>query len=313
MFVRNDIAQTLSAQLTINNDAGLRIGTGSSTFLMQKSGNDSVISNIQDSGKINFKIAKDGNRNSILTIDGGTRFVGINQYAPTASLDVIGTLKLSSTATMLGNVIVGAALSVTGNATIVGNVTATSFSGVGTALTSITGANVSGTVANSTYAASAGSALNLINPQQFSMTGQIVATTSTSFNGTHPVAFNTVVMPQSITGQLSTTTVTSGYLLPVTDGTSLYKSTKSDFLADVIPSLVKPGMILAWASTSGLPTGWLLCNGASYNLTGSYSVLFSVIGTTYGSSGGPGTFQVPNLPGLTATGPLTINYIIKFI
>lgn len=311
-FVRNDISQSLAAPLTINNDSGLRIGTGSSTFLMQKSGNDAIITNIQDSGKINFKIEKSGMRNSILTIDGGTRFVGINQYSPTASLDVVGTIQLSSTATLLGNVIVGANLSVAGDTAITGSVVAASFSGVGSAITGILGTSVNGTVANATYSASAGATLSLINPQQFSMTGQIAATTSTSFNGTHPVLFNTVITPSAITAQQSTSTVTASYLLPVTDGTTLYKSTKSDFLADVIPALIKPGMILAWASISGLPTGWLLCNGASYNLTGSYSSLFAVIGTTYGNSGGPGTFQVPTIAGLVATGAPTINYIIKF-
>ena len=68
-------------------------------------------------------------------------------------------------------------------------------------------------------------------------------------------------------------------------------------------------MIIPWAGDV-VPTGWALCNGATYTQSGTYNSLFSVIGTRYGSTA-PGTFQVPNLPPLTATGPVTINYIIR--
>jgi microcystin-dependent protein len=50
---------------------------------------------------------------------------------------------------------------------------------------------------------------------------------------------------------------------------------------------------------SGIPSGWLLCNGAEYSKTGEYSQLFDRIGTAYGEtngSGGSGTthFKVPD-------------------
>jgi microcystin-dependent protein len=45
------------------------------------------------------------------------------------------------------------------------------------------------------------------------------------------------------------------------------------------------------------PTGWLLCDGASYT-TVTYPELFSAIGTTYNLPGDPGgTFRLPNLVG----------------
>jgi microcystin-dependent protein len=43
----------------------------------------------------------------------------------------------------------------------------------------------------------------------------------------------------------------------------------------------------------GIPSGWLLCDGTAYSITGEYKDLYDVIGTTYGS--GSGTFLLPNM------------------
>lgn len=60
------------------------------------------------------------------------------------------------------------------------------------------------------------------------------------------------------------------------------------------------GALMPFAGTSAyVPSGWLLCDGAGYATSGTYADLFSVIGTTYGSSGG---FQVPDLQGRVAIG-----------
>lgn len=52
------------------------------------------------------------------------------------------------------------------------------------------------------------------------------------------------------------------------------------------------GTILIYSLT-GAPTNYLLCNGSSYSRTGTYSSLYAVIGTTYGSTSST-TFKVPN-------------------
>lgn len=52
------------------------------------------------------------------------------------------------------------------------------------------------------------------------------------------------------------------------------------------------GTISIW-STSTPPTGYLLCDGSAISRT-TYSNLFSVIGTTYGSGDGNTTFNLPN-------------------
>ena len=54
-----------------------------------------------------------------------------------------------------------------------------------------------------------------------------------------------------------------------------------------------PGSVIWFAFTTP-PSGWLVCNGSSIS-TSTYSVLFGIIGYTFGGSGG--TFQLPNVKG----------------
>jgi phage-related tail fiber protein len=56
-----------------------------------------------------------------------------------------------------------------------------------------------------------------------------------------------------------------------------------------------PGMVSFFGNSSA-PDGWLPCNGAAVSRT-TYSDLFSIIGTTYGSGNGSSTFNVPDLRG----------------
>ena len=56
---------------------------------------------------------------------------------------------------------------------------------------------------------------------------------------------------------------------------------------------IPSGSIYIYAGTSA-PSGWLMCNGASYN-TSTYGDLFTAIG--YGYGGSENSFKVPNLIG----------------
>ena len=49
-------------------------------------------------------------------------------------------------------------------------------------------------------------------------------------------------------------------------------------------------------SGSSAPTGWLICDGSAVSRT-TYSDLFNIIGTTYGSGDGSTTFNLPNMKG----------------
>ena len=60
------------------------------------------------------------------------------------------------------------------------------------------------------------------------------------------------------------------------------------------------GSIVAYSSTT-IPTNWLLCDGRAISRT-EYSLLFSIIGTTYGVGDGSTTFNLPNLKGRVPVG-----------
>ena len=60
------------------------------------------------------------------------------------------------------------------------------------------------------------------------------------------------------------------------------------------------GTILPFGSAN-IPTGWLLCDGTAISRT-TYSELFAVIGTAFGSGDGTSTFNVPDMTGKTAMG-----------
>jgi hypothetical protein len=84
----------------------------------------------------------------------GTYIVGTLTTASQTNITSVGTL---GSLVITGNVTSGN-VSVTGLVSATGNITGSQFIGNGAPLASITGANVTGTVANATYATSAGSA-----------------------------------------------------------------------------------------------------------------------------------------------------------
>lgn len=90
--------------------------------------------------------------------------------------------------------------------------------------------------------------------------------------------------------------------LPVWDsGSSTWvrastKGISSSFLSG---GTVPTGALLQYGATSA-PTGWVLCDGSSL-LRASFSALFGVLGTSYGSVDGT-TFNVPDLRGRMPVG-----------
>ena len=63
------------------------------------------------------------------------------------------------------------------------------------------------------------------------------------------------------------------------------------------------GMVVTYAGTNAsIPSGWLLCDGASI-ATASYPDLFTALGYAYGGSGA--NFNIPNMVGVFAKGSAT--------
>ena len=85
-------------------------------------------------------------------------------------------------------------------------------------------------------------------------------------------------------------------------------STKNKNLA-FIPTLQSKdyaGFIKINAVSSGVPTGWLECNGQAVSRT-TYSDLFAAIGTDFGVGDGSTTFNLPTISAAVAN----TEYIIK--
>jgi len=74
-----------------------------------------------------------------------------------------------------------------------------------------------------------------------------------------------------------------------------YEATRYDFDGAAITGIqgFTTGTIIPWSDTTA-PSGFVECNGAAISRT-TYSALFAIIGTIYGSGNGSTTFNVPDL------------------
>ena len=74
-----------------------------------------------------------------------------------------------------------------------------------------------------------------------------------------------------------------------------YEATKYDYSGASLTGIegIPTGTIIPW-SDSSVPTGYLECNGQAVSRS-TYSALFAIVGTTYGTGDGSSTFNVPNL------------------
>ena len=76
---------------------------------------------------------------------------------------------------------------------------------------------------------------------------------------------------------------------------SNYEATKYDYDGSNITGVegIPSATIIPW-SNSSIPSGFLECNGAAVSRS-TYSALFAIVGTTYGTGDGSSTFNVPDL------------------
>jgi len=76
---------------------------------------------------------------------------------------------------------------------------------------------------------------------------------------------------------------------------SNYEATRYDFDGGNLTGIegIPTATVVPWTDSS-VPSGFLECNGAAVSRT-TYSALFAIIGTTYGSGDGSSTFNIPDL------------------
>ena len=81
-----------------------------------------------------------------------------------------------------------------------------------------------------------------------------------------------------------------------------YEATRYDFDGANLTGIegIPTATIVPWSDTSA-PSGFLECNGQAVSRT-TYSALFAIISTTYGSGDGSTTFNVPDLADNVALG-----------
>ncbi len=70
--------------------------------------------------------------------------------------------------------------------------------------------------------------------------------------------------------------------------------------AAAVSVLMPSGSLMPYAGASA-PTGYLLCDGAAISRS-TYSALFALVGTTYGSGDGSSTYNIPDLRGRVIAG-----------
>ena len=108
-----------------------------------------------------------------------------------------------------------------------------------------------------------------------------------SSNGTNSIG---VRAPASVASDIT-------FNLPAADGNAgeFLQTDGSGNLSFSIVQGVPTGAVFCRAAAS-VPSGYLECNGAAVSRT-TYSALFAVIGTTYGTGNGSSTFNLPDLRG----------------
>jgi hypothetical protein len=346
-FVRNDINQKISGILNVGNDGGVTVGLDP-TFIIQRDNQyQGTFLNTYNGGDFQFQIVKDNIKNSILTIKGTSKRVGINTASPTADLDVNGNVSLSGNLYSTGSAYVSHNLYVS-NAYVASTLTC-KYEQILVGPLTIGDENTTSPTAMIPYATStydigsptkrwrniyantfvgylAGTATiatKLIGATTFYLSGD-VGSAGLSWDGT-PAAnksFITTLTAQAIFSKASTSTtsITDSVMvyrpqaLPdsgLQGNGSLYKQTKADFLQDVYKLLLFTGAVTATAGQAGsVPAGWLKCDGSSYNIA-DYPALYAVIGQTYGGSGSQ--FNVPDLSSQLGAGPTSPQYLDYYI
>lgn len=103
----------------------------------------------------------------------------------------------------------------------------------------------------------------------------------------------------TITGLLALTAGDAIELLSI--GTYPVTDTYTQAQVNALLALTTPvGTVNPYAGVTA-PSNWLLCDGSAISRT-TYSALFSVVSTTYGSGDGTTTFNLPDLRGRTVAG-----------
>jgi len=336
--VRRDVENVITKPLRIRSNIGLDIGE-SQTLLFQVEGSAGVISHKATGSNLDIRVNDAGTTKTAIRIrsDGN---VGINNLAPTESLDVTGSIKASnkvyvnSTANSLS--MGTGALVILGGAGIAQDVYIGGLLDVDNTLSTknvipkITNSYNLGTTtlrynaiyANNFYgtlngnitgnaAGSAGSAAKLNSSTSFQMTGD-VSSPPFEFDGQIGGAvktFTTVLDATFLTNKTEIYDISAAdeVLINRPGGTGLVK-VKQGLLVSSVPTTPVGAMMQYGGKTS--PAGWFICDGSEVSLA-TYIELATALGYDitdlaswgWGLTGSPTTsFKLPDFRGRLALG-----------
>lgn len=327
-FLRGDVSSTTLFPINVQNNTGLIIGTDAALNI-GVDGQAGIIRHQIEGSNIDIQIKNNGTTRTVLRVDSAQR-VGINNFAPDESLDVIGNIKTDSSAfingatqsdtTNTGALIVkgGAGiaknLNVGGTAQVLGVTTLSNTIPDGNNTkdlgapaskwrnmyaTTFVG-NVTGNV-NGTVSGIAGSANKLTSATAFRIAGDVATSVDVVFDGQTGgtlKTFNTTISNEIVSGKTQTieSQIDDELLINRTTGnTGLYKISRRNLLSAVPTN--PPGVLMPYAGTV-IPQDWLLCNGQTVRIS-DYGILFETIGYSFGArvSVPSGQFKVPDLRG----------------
>jgi cytoskeletal protein CcmA (bactofilin family) len=307
--------------------------TGSEYVQFYKNTNDAWILNNTVAGKIYLKVRPNSSPALSNIVVVGSDLVNINTSTRvTGNVSVSETLTVESTMSnsliVNGGALVNGTLTASQNINVAGNLTVSGSLSVGsTILPSTTevydlGSSSKsynrlyvksvGTTATTYYGNLVGLATGLRDAVTFRLQGQVTATSFIYSGATVTATFNTSLTPSAFTAQTVVTSATSTASMLILEGGAIASITKGNLLQNIFPT----GMITAYGGSwsSSAPSGWLLCDGTSYNQI-DYQLLFGIVGTSYAKPGDTGstTFRVPDMRGSTTATNATIKiaYIIK--
>jgi hypothetical protein len=303
-YLYNDLSNNLTYQAVVTQSI-----PGTANTLLYSSGSNNIIS----SGNIKFN---DPQLDIIGTLSvSGNANVGNIGATTVSATTLAGSLttnaqpNITSVGTLAGLTVSSAGLIVSGAGNVnAGNITATGvFAGNGANLTTLTGSNVTGTVANATYATSAGSATNaaaLLTTLTSSGTVHIPFISATS-NGNYALLSNANFSANLANGAITATTfvgaLSGAATSATTAGTVTTNAQPNITSTGTLTSLGVSGNITAANITAN--TGVFTGNGSGLSAIAGANVTGTVSSATSATTAGTVTTNAQ--PNITSTGTLT--------
>jgi microcystin-dependent protein len=334
LFLRSNAINTTQEEIKIKNNNGLSIGVDE-TFKLLSTSSSSSIYNSAAGSSIDLQTNRNGIPATILRVIDNR--VGINQENPLEVLDIIGNAKLTGTiittnttastnlnngslqtlggAAITKNLIVGDGIDVTGILQTNGiQPKLTNTFDLGTTLKrfntvrakTVTADIIQG-VLEGNISGNANTATALSKVTSFQLAGDVVSP-AVPFDGQVGDAtkiFNTTLTANIIAGKeepAPNVGKKGDFVLTYRPSEStlassgLLKQTREAFMADLA---VPIGAILPYAGVTGIPDGYLLCDGSEVERD-KFSDLYDIIGVTFNGStalAGYNTFRLPDLRG----------------